>query len=107
MSSKQHKQYSAEFKAKVALEALREEKTLSELASEYDVHPNNIRNWKQEFQENASKIFERRKDQKESQAQLKEKELEIEALYKEVGQLTVKVNWAKKKNAQLNLPWKD
>lgn len=107
VSTKQHKNYSAEFKAKVALEALKENKTIPELAAQYGIHPNNVRNWKQEFLENASAVFDRRKEAKHAQEQLKDKEREIEELYKEVGQLTLKVNWAKKKYAELNVPWQD
>ena len=58
------KKYSAEFKAKVALEAIREEKTINEIASHYGVHPQMVRTWKREFLKNASKVFE---DQKETQ----------------------------------------
>jgi transposase-like protein len=54
----QHRtRYSAEFKAKVALAALSESKTLAELASEYKIHPSQISNWKQELAENASNLF--------------------------------------------------
>jgi transposase len=54
----QHRtRYSAEFKAKVALAAISESKTLAELASEYKVHPSQISNWKQELIENASDLF--------------------------------------------------
>jgi transposase len=53
MSSKR-KQYSPQFKAKVALEAVREEKTISELASQYEVHPTVINNWKRQLWDEAS-----------------------------------------------------
>jgi transposase-like protein len=54
----QHRtRYSADFKAKVALAALSESKTLAELASEYKVHPSQISNWKQELVENSSDLF--------------------------------------------------
>jgi transposase len=53
------KKYSSEFKAKVAMLALLEQKTLAELASEYDVHPTQIVNWKKELQERAKEIFDK------------------------------------------------
>ena len=52
------KKYSAEFKAKIAIEALRETKTLAQLATEYGVHPNQIRDWKNELVGNSKQLFE-------------------------------------------------
>ena len=74
------KKYSAEFKAKVALEAIREEKTINEIASQYGIHPQMVRVWKKEFLKNASKVFE---DQQETQ-RLK---AELEKAYKKIGEL--------------------
>ena len=51
------KKYSADFKAKIALEALRETKTLAQLATEYGVHPNRIRDWKSELVGNSKRLF--------------------------------------------------
>ena len=53
------KKYNSAFKAKVALEALGEQKTLAELASEYDVHPTQITNWKKELMERAGEVFDK------------------------------------------------
>jgi transposase-like protein len=58
MSSKR-KQYSPQFKAKVALEAVRGEKTISELASQCEVHPTVINNWKRQLWDEASRLFEK------------------------------------------------
>ena len=55
------RKHSAETKAKAVLEALREEETLSEIASKYEVHPKLLSQWKQEFLENASTVFNREK----------------------------------------------
>lgn len=57
--SNKRKQYGAQFKAKVALEAIRGEKTVSELASQYEVHPTMINNWNRQVLEEASSLFEK------------------------------------------------
>jgi transposase-like protein len=88
----QRKKHSAEFKAKVALEAIKEQRTVNEIASEYGVHPTQISKWKKEAQEGLSGVFSgaivRKSEQDEA---LKEK------LYSQIGQLKVEVDWLKKK----------
>ena len=59
------KKYSVEFKTKIVLEILREEKQLGEIASEHNISPNQLRNWKKEFLENADKVFSTSKHEKE------------------------------------------
>ncbi len=88
--------YDKNFKAKVALEAIREEKTLSELSEQYGVNPNVISRWKKEVLEQLPEIFSRKreKDKKE----LKQRE---EELYKEIGKLKVENEFLKKKYNQL------
>jgi putative transposase len=86
------KQYSAEFKARVALEALKGLKTVNELASTYGVHPTQIAHWKHRLQREMSEIFSARRakraqDQEELHAQL----------YQQIGQLKVELDWVKKK----------
>jgi transposase len=95
--------YTPEFKAKVAIEALKEEKTMAELSSEYGVNVNSIISWKKEFLENSALIFDRKNSEKRKEEELKAKDKQIDELYKEVGQLTIKVNWAKKKVRELGL----
>jgi len=56
---KKRQNHSPEFKAKVAIEALKEQKTISELAQFYEIHPNQISTWKKEFLENASQVFDK------------------------------------------------
>ena len=67
------KQYTPEFKAKVVLQVLREEKTLGEIAADNELNPNQIRNWKREFLENAPKLFSESRDAKEIKAKAGEK----------------------------------
>ena len=55
---KERRQLSVSFKAKVALEALQEKKTISQIATEYDLHPNQVGSWRKELLEGSSKIFE-------------------------------------------------
>ena len=77
------RKHSPSFKAKVALEALKGEQAIAELASQFEVHPSQIRTWKKALAENAVGIFggdhERKKDEKALSAQL----------YQQIGQLKV------------------
>ncbi len=92
------KNHSKKFKAKVALEALKEDQTLQELASKYDVHPNQISTWKRQLIEGASDIFERpnKKSEKEKEAE-KERDIQL----KTIGELKVANDFLKKKYRQL------
>ncbi len=85
------KRHSKEFKAKVAIEAIRGMKTASEIASEYGVHPVQITQWKKQLLEGSPGLFETGKSQKD------EKETLIERLYQQIGQLQVEVDWLRKK----------
>ena len=78
------KRYSAEFKAKVAMETLREEETLSQLSSRYGVHPNQIAKWKKRAKEGMAKIFEKPNSRTHT-----DHEAEIKELHAKIGQLTV------------------
>jgi transposase len=93
MKNKRRK-FSAAFKAKVAVEAIKEQLTLSELAQKYELHPNQIALWKKEFLENAESVFERDKKQAEELDKLKNKQ---EELYTEIGRLKIESDWLKKK----------
>jgi transposase-like protein len=85
------RKFTAEFKSKVALEALQERATLSELSKRYDLHPNVITQWKRSLQEQGFRIFQDAHPEKDERDQL------IESLYKEIGLLTMDVNFLKKK----------
>jgi len=83
MSKTKRKRYSAEFKAKVALDAIKGEQTLAELAAKYSLHPNMITNWKRQAVDNMAETFSSKKDSKElDEAQLKD-------LHAKIGQLTI------------------
>jgi len=90
-----HRQYSPSFKAKVALAAIREEETIVELASRYGVHPTQIKKWKKTATEQMLELF---KDGRQKGVTEKEKDLFVEELYREIGQLKVELDWLKKKS---------
>lgn len=84
--------YTAEFKSKVALEALKEQKTLSELASEYQIHPNQITEWKKRFLEGGPGLFSNKQAKTE-----KDFDKERDRLYRQIGELNVDIDFLKKK----------
>ena len=86
------KQFSNEFKAKVAMEASKGLKTMSELASEYGVHPTQITSWKIQLKDHAAEVFGNPPDKSDKE----QKEL-IEQLYKNIGRMQVENDWLKKK----------
>lgn len=88
------KQYSTAFKARVVQELLKEEKTLAQIASEYEVHPTQLKNWRAVALEGLPGLFERQ----DSTADLKRAhEQELSELYAEIGKLSTQVSWLKKK----------
>ena len=93
MSRKKH---SKEFKARAALDAIKGQKTMAELASEYGVHANQISRWKKQLLDAAPGLFVRGKDKEYAK-----KEAERDLLYKKVGQLQIEVDWLKKKTGYL------
>ena len=85
------KNYPASFKVKVALAAIKGDKTLAQLASEFSVHTNQIQQWKTRLVSEASGLFSSRRSKTERDAE----ELQAE-LYRQIGQLKVEVDWLKK-----------
>ena len=87
------KRYPPSFKAKVALEAIKEQKTSTELASLYEVHPGQIRNWKAVVLKGLLDLFSDRRKGKEQ-----DNEALIAELYRQIGQQKVDLDWLKKKS---------
>jgi transposase-like protein len=91
---KRHRrQFSADWKAKIALEAIKGQRTIQEIASQYELHPNLVTHWKRELLERAAEIFSSGKNE-EGKA---DEELKAE-LYQQIGKLQVEVDWLKKKS---------
>ena len=86
---KVRRRFTASFKAQVAIEALKERQTLAALAERFELHPNQISQWKLEFIENSQLVF--------SGIEGKEKEVEVnlEALYAKIGQLEMERDWTR------------
>jgi transposase len=80
---KKRKQYSPEFKAKVALSALKNEESTAELAAKYQVHPTMITNWKRELVAGAAELFDK------GQKTKKQHDNTVDELYRQIGQLKV------------------
>jgi transposase len=99
--SRKRKQYSPQFKAKVAIDAIRGQKTTAELASQYEIHPTMINNWKRDLLDKASELFDNGKTTNQIQA---ETQAQIDELYRQIGQLTVERDFLAKRSAQLGLP---
>lgn len=95
--------YSIEFKKKVILEVLSQEQTLNEIAVKYNVIPANIQKWRKNFLDNCGQVFEKNKTEEEFNLFKKEKEKEVEDLHRQIGELSVKVNWAQKKIKEAGL----
>lgn len=93
MSSRPRQQFTPAFKAKVAIEAIKGERTASEIARSFSVHPNLVGIWKRQALESLPEVFasprQRRND---------EEEAEKDELYRKIGQLKVELDWIKKKS---------
>ena len=94
--------HDAAFKARVALEALKGEKTMAQLSSEFGVHTNQIRQWRDKLLKEVPNVFSdrRRKQEKEGEEMTSE-------LYRQIGQLKVELEWLKKKALMLQLKRKE
>jgi transposase-like protein len=90
---KMRKSFAGTLKAKVVLEAIKGEKSLSQIASQYQVHVNQIRQWKKRVLEELPDLFSRKREKSQVEAE----ELQAE-LYRQIGQLKVELDWVKKKS---------
>ncbi len=95
MKAKRRK-FSATFKARVAIEALKERETLSELSRKYELHPNIISKWKKEFLDKADQVFESKKSESDP-------EVDIEKLYAKIGKLEIERDFLKKNLKKIGL----
>ena len=89
---RQRKQYSADLKGKIAVEAIKGQRTIQEIASHYGIHPTMVTNWKKQLLDGATEIFSNgRARTAEADEQLKAE------LYQQIGKLQVDLEWLKKK----------
>jgi len=97
--SKKRKHHSAEFKAMVGMEALKGLKSINEISREYNVHPVQVGHWKKELKERLPEIFKTKSD-----IEFKELQREKADLQRKIGELTMDVEFLKKKCVQMNIP---
>jgi|TARA_R110002111_G_C5672325_1_gene342861 transposase len=98
--SRKRRTHSPEFKARVALEALKGIKPIHQIASENEIHPIQVSQWKKELQERMAELFVRKNaHSKESEQEKKH----VERLERKVGQLTVELDWLSKKSKELGI----
>lgn len=91
------KKFTAKFKSKVAIEALKGHQTVNQIAAEFEVHPSQVNTWKKQLLEESVDIFSKGRKQQTDNA-----EEEKEKLYSQIGRLKVEVDWLKKKTGHLD-----
>ncbi len=95
---KKRRNHSPEFKAKVGLEALKGSKTTAELARQFEIHAAQVSAWKKTVQNKLPELFDAAEN-----SESKDREREIEQLRAKIGELTMELDWLKKKSADLSL----
>ncbi|MPM44774.1 hypothetical protein SDC9_91456 [bioreactor metagenome] len=94
--------FNAEYKAKIVIEILREETHISEIAARENISRTQLQNWKKEFLDNAALVFSQNKVERQAKAEVKAFEEREGDLMKKVGQLTVEVDFLKKKYREIH-----
>ena len=100
MTKRKRRTHSPEFKARVALEALKGIKPIHEIAADNEIHPVQVSQWKKELQENMSEIFERKNARSKD---MDDEQKKIELLERTVGQLVIERDWLAKKSKELGI----
>lgn len=90
------KTFTTNQKAQIVLEILREDKSVAQIASENNIHPNQLHRWKKQALENFAQLFE--EDRKSEKAREAEHERQLDQLYSEIGRLSAQLSWLKKKS---------
>lgn len=98
--SRKRRTFSPKFKADLVIELLKGEKELTAIATENSIQPNLLRKWKNEFLENAPAVFDDKRDE-DLKEKLSQERKEKAAYAKKVGQLTMQVDWLKKKSEEV------
>jgi len=93
---KKRRTFDDNFKARVTLEAIKGERTISEIAGQFEVHPNQIIKWKKQLLENVSSLFSKKKD-----PEIEELKNLMEELYKKIGEQNIELEFLKKKYKQI------
>lgn len=93
MEGRQRKNYNGEMKAKIAIEAIKCQRTVQQIASEFGVHPNQVSQWKRQALEQLPQVFSDRRSREASDVEAMKAEL-----YQQIGQLQVELAWIKKKS---------
>ena len=92
--------FTAKFKAETVLEILREQKTMTQIASEHSLHPNQLTQWKKTVLDGLPNLFERGASGDELEQLRAEHEKQTEQLYAEIGKLTTQLGWLEKKSGR-------
>jgi transposase len=94
MEKRSRRKFSGDFKAKVVIESLKEKSTIEEIARKYELHPNQITQWRKEFLSKAAYVFA---SEENHATDKKQQEVLLDKLYNQIGKQNVEIEWLKKK----------